>query len=121
TFYSADWFYGYRFILGMVLFFGGMLINRHSDFLLRNLRAPGETDYKIPYGGFFNLVSAPNYLGEIIQWFGWALATWSLAGLVFAVWTTANLLPRAIASHRWYKQRFSNYPSTRKAIIPFLL
>jgi hypothetical protein len=33
----------------------------------------------------------------------------------------ANLLPRALAHHRWYKQRFPEYPSERKAIFPFLL
>lgn len=121
AYYSAKWFYGWQFILGIALFFGGMIINRHSDYILRNLRAPGETDYKIPYGGLFNYVSAPNYLGEIIQWIGWAIATWSVAGLTFAIWTIANLLPRAIASHKWYKKTFDNYPETRKAIFPFLL
>ena len=35
---------------GSVLFFVGMAINIHSDHILRTLRLPGETDYKIPRG-----------------------------------------------------------------------
>ena len=53
---------------------------------------------------------APNYLGEIVEWTGWALATWSLAGLAFAVYTAANLAPRAVANHDWYLSTFDDYP-----------
>ena len=66
-------------------------------------------------------MSCPNYLGEIIEWVGWAVATWSLAGLSFAVWTAANLIPRAWQHHRWYRAEFPDYPKERKAVIPFLL
>jgi hypothetical protein len=66
-------------------------------------------------------VSAPNYLGEIVEWSGWALATWSLAGLAFALYTTANLAPRALANHRWYRQQFPGYPPERRALLPHLL
>ena len=34
----------------MVLFVFGMVVNIHSDHILRNLRKPGETGYKIPQG-----------------------------------------------------------------------
>jgi len=80
--------------------------------------ALGETGYKIPHGGLFERVSCPNYLGEIIEWSGWALATWCLPGLSFAVWTFANLAPRARAHHRWYRAKFPEYPEERKALIP---
>ena len=49
---------------------------------------------------------------------GWALATWSLPGLAFAVWTVANLVPRARANHRWYRGRFPDYPKERRALVP---
>jgi 3-oxo-5-alpha-steroid 4-dehydrogenase 1 len=49
------------------------------------------------------------------------MATWSLAGLSFALWTFANLVPRALSNHRWYKEQFPDYPKNRKAILPFLL
>lgn len=35
---------------GWLLFVLGMSINVHSDHILRNLRKPGETVYRIPHG-----------------------------------------------------------------------
>ena len=86
--------------------------------MLFSLREKGELDYKIPNGHMFKWISCPNYFGEILEWIGWALATWSLAGLSFAFWAIANLVPRARANHKWYKENFSAYPETRKALIP---
>jgi hypothetical protein len=65
-------------------------------------------------------VSCPNYLGEIVQWFGWALLGWSLPGLAFALFTLANLAPRAYAHHRWYLATFPDYPRDRAALLPNL-
>jgi protein-S-isoprenylcysteine O-methyltransferase Ste14 len=119
--YPESWLMDPRFIAGVCLFVVGLFMNWHSDRVLRKLRAPGESGYKIPQGGMYRLVSCPNYLGEIIEWTGWALATWSLAGLSFAVWTFANLAPRAWAHHKWYRRQFPDYPADRKALLPFLL
>jgi len=116
--YPISWLKDPRFILGVVFFVGGYAINRHSDRILRTLREPGEIGYKIPFGGLFRWVSCPNYLGEIIEWSGWAIATWSLPGLAFAAWTFANLAPRARAHHRWYREHFEEYPQKRKALLP---
>ena len=88
---------------------------------MRRLRRSGEDGYKIPDGGLYRWVSCPNYLGEILAWTGWAIAAWSLAFLAFAVFTVANLLPRALANHRWYRQTFPDYPASRRALLPFLL
>jgi hypothetical protein len=119
--FSLSWLSDPRFLLGGVLFLWGMYIHARCDHVLRNLRAPGESEYTIPFGGMFRFVSAPNYFGEIVQWFGWALATWSVAGLSFAIFTTANLLPRGLSHHKWYLEAFPEYPTKRKAIIPFIL
>jgi 3-oxo-5-alpha-steroid 4-dehydrogenase 1 len=94
------------------------LLNRQSDNVLRLLKAKTPNGYGVPQGGLYRWVSCPNYLGEIMIWTGWAIATWSLPGLVFAFWTAANLIPRAHAHHVWYKQRFTDYPSRRKALLP---
>ena len=72
----------------------------------------------MPQGRLFRWVSCPNYLGETIEWAGWAIATWSMAGAAFAFWTAANLVPRAVAHHRWYRQKFPDYPNQRRAILP---
>ncbi|GKT24264.1 3-oxo-5-alpha-steroid 4-dehydrogenase/very-long-chain enoyl-CoA reductase like protein [Aduncisulcus paluster] len=87
----------------------------------RRIIKPGETAYKIPYGGLFRFVTSPNYLGEFIEWVGWAILTWSFSGAIFAFWTFANLLPRAFSHHKWYLDRFPDYPKDRKRMIPFLL
>ena len=48
--YDFSWFYDPRFVGGHLVFLVGMAINIHSDSVLRSLRAPGETAYKIPRG-----------------------------------------------------------------------
>lgn len=119
--YAPSWFADPRFLGGLALFLGGFAINQHSDWILLHLRRPGETGYKIPYGGLYRFVSCPNYFGELIEWVGWAILTWSAAGAVFALWTAANLLPRAVAHHKDYRRRFADYPAERRAVIPLLL
>lgn len=119
--YEISWLVDTRFLVGAFLFFSGFAINHHADWVLRNLRKPGESGYKIPQGKLYQWVSCPNYLGEIVQWLGWAIATWSLAGGAFFVWTAANLAPRALRHHRWYGEMFADYPKTRRALIPWVL
>lgn len=116
--YPASWLTDPRFIVGAALFLGGLVANRWADAVLRGLRKPGETGYKIPQGGLYRFISCPNYFAEIVQWIGWAIATWSLPGLAFAIWSFANLAPRAIAHHRWYRETFADYPPERRALIP---
>ena len=48
--YDLWWFVDPRFIVGHVMFLFGMAANIHSDTVLRRLRRPGETGYKIPHG-----------------------------------------------------------------------
>lgn len=106
--------------LGIGLFLVGMAINLHSDSILFGLRKPGETGYKIPRGGLYRWVTNPNYFGETIEWLGWAIAAWSLPALAFLVFTTANLAPRAVTNHRWYRDTFDDYPPERRILIPGL-
>jgi 3-oxo-5-alpha-steroid 4-dehydrogenase 1 len=119
------WLADPRFIVGASLFAVGHATNRWADGVLRGLRAPrpdGTTpDYAVPRGGLYELVSCPNYLGELVQWTGWAVATWSLGGLAFAIYTAANLVPRALSHHRWYRETFPDYPPARRAVLPWVL
>ena len=116
--YSNEWLGDPRFIAGVVIFLIGFAINRQADRILRSLRRLGESGYQIAHRGLYRWVSCPNYLGEITIWIGWAVATWSLPGLAFALWTAANLMPRARAHHAWYRQHFSDYPPERRALVP---
>jgi len=117
------WLADPRFLAGVALFAAGYAINHQSDGILFRLRspgAPGGGGYGIPHGGLFRFVSCPNYLGEIVEWTGWALCTFSPAGLAFALASAANLVPRARAHHRWYRETFADYPPERKAIVPLI-
>lgn len=119
--YDVDWLTDPRFVVGAAVFVAGWAINTHSDGVLRDLRRSKDTGYVIPTRGLFRWVSNANYFGEMVEWTGWAIATWSLPGAVFALWTIANLAPRAFSNHRWYRETFDDYPEHRKALIPFLL
>ena len=108
-------------VAGSLLWAAGLGINLHSDAVLRNLRQPGETGYRIPRGGMFEFVSGANYFGEILEWTGYAIASGlRLPAVAFAFFTFANTAPRARQHHEWYMTKFDDYPSSRRAIIPFV-
>lgn len=119
--YPASWWYDPRFITGIILFVAGVVINWKSDTYLIGLRKPNETHYVMPSSPLFKYVSCPNLAGELLEWFGYALLCWNLPAWTFFIWTAANLVPRALSHHRWYKARFGEYPKERKAIIPYLI
>ena len=121
TEYSSDWINDDIFYLGLTIFFTGMYINIKSDYLIIALRKNKGPGYHLPTKFMHKYISAPNYFGEIIEWLGWAILTWSISGAVFALWTIANLFPRAFAHHQWYKEKFPDYPKNRKAIIPGII
>ena len=91
----------FRIFLGTAVWAAGMYINCDSDDILRNLRKPGDTGYKIPFGGMFRFVSGANFFGEIVEWSGFAIAcsvgeNSMLPSLCFALCTAMNIGPRAI-------------------------
>lgn len=126
THYTSAWLCDPRFLIGLPIYAVSLALNIHSDAIVRGLRsrdevALGERVYRIPRGGLFRWVSSPSYLTELTAWAGLALCTWSLAGVfIFAV-SAANLVPRALSTHRWYRERFPDYPRERRALIPFLM
>lgn len=123
---DVSWLTDPRFLAGISTYYAGFVLNVHSDALLRGLRPKGPLPegaprYRIPRGGGFRWVSSPHYLGEILAWCGLALAAWCPGGLFVLLVTLGNLVPRALATHRWYRERFADYPSERKALVPWLL
>ncbi|MBK7148078.1 MAG: DUF1295 domain-containing protein [Bacteroidetes bacterium] len=119
--YTTGYFFEFRFILGLAVFALGVFINVKADNMLLALRQPGETGYKIPKGFLFNYISCPNHFGEMVEWFGFALLLGQLPAYAFALWTIVNLMPRALDHHKWYHEKFSDYPTNRRAVIPFTL
>ena len=120
--YEMAWLTTPQFIIGTMIFFLGMIINIHSDYVIRNLRKPGDTRHYLPKKGMFKYVTSANYFGEFVEWLGFAILTWSLSGAVFAIWTFANLAPRAANIYDNYKKEFGDELDTKKVkrIIPFI-
>ena len=129
---DAAWLGDPRFLVGIVLFFTGFAINQHSDAVLRNLRKPGESGYKIPHGGFYRWLSSPNYFGEIVLWVGVAIIAlpilqgWQWATLISPVFITilltrisgVNML-EARADEKWGGQDdYETYKSNTSVLIP---
>lgn len=120
--YGTHWLWSPQFIIGAVVFFTGMAINLHSDHIIRNLRKPGDTKHYIPRKGLYKYVTSANYFGEFTEWVGYAILTWSPAGLLFAAWTFANLAPRAKSLTAKYEEEFGKEYKclNKKHIIPFI-
>ncbi len=120
--YEINWLLSPQFIIGLIVFAAGMAINMHSDHVIRNLRKPGDTKHYIPRNGFYKYVTSANYFGELTEWIGYAILTWSPAGVLFAVWTFANLGPRAKSLTEKYEKEFGEeYKQlSKKHIIPFV-
>jgi 3-oxo-5-alpha-steroid 4-dehydrogenase 1 len=119
--YTSEDFGSWNFFLGLFFFISGALINLKSDNVLLRLRKPGELGYRIPKGFLFEKVSCANHFGELVEWAGFALMAWNCPAGTFFLWTAANLIPRSLDHHKWYKDQFPEYPENRKAIIPWLL
>ena len=120
--FYQDWFARPMIWIGIALFAIGMGINLQADHIIRSLRKPGDTRHYIPQGGMFRYVTSANYFGELVEWTGFAIASWSWAGVVFVLWTFANLAPRAASLRRRYTQEFGEEFTRlgRKRIIPFI-
>ena len=93
TSYTSSWLTNPVFIIGLVIFMLGMSVNIISDYYLIRLRKKLGPGYHLPNKYLFKYISSPNYFGEMIEWLGWAILTWSYAGLIFFIWTVANLFP----------------------------
>jgi len=120
---GVSWLYSWQFILGICLFIAGYIINLRSDHIIRDLRKnPDDTKHYFPKGFMFKYVTSANYLGELIEWLGFAILTWSIPALVFFIWTFANLVPRAHAIYKRYQKEFPEEMknSKLKRVIPFV-
>ena len=123
TYNDIEWLWSPWFIIGLLLFLCGFVTNLHSDYIIRHLRKdPSDTRHYLPKGGMFNYVTSANYFGELTEWLGFAILTWSLSGLVFFIWTAANLVPRANTLYHKYQSEFGDEMKGRhlKRVIPLV-
>lgn len=121
--YPISWFWSPQFIIGTSLFLFGMVVNLHSDRVIRNLRSDVmDNNYYIPHGWMFTKISSANYFGEILEWTGFAILTWSVPGAVFLLWSIANIVPRSKAVYARYTQFFGEEFTSLKRykIFPYI-
>ena len=90
-----------------MIFLFGMVVNIYADRIIRNLRKDDmDNNYYLPKGWPFTRISSANYFGEILEWLGFAILTWSMSGFVFLLWTCANIIPRSKEVYSRYTQFF---------------
>jgi 3-oxo-5-alpha-steroid 4-dehydrogenase 1 len=105
--YPKSWGAHPAFVIGIVLFSIGFSLNKVADWQLARLRRSGETAYRQPRGlSLFLNVANANYLGELIQWLGYALAAWSPPALVWAAFGAATFVPRSAHNLAWLHREF---------------
>lgn len=122
NYYTANWLFDFRFLSGVILFALGMWTNLSSDAYIRSLRKNGDSKHYFPQNGAYKYVTSANYFGEILEWIGFAILSWSLPGVFFVLWTMANLVPRAHAIHKKYREEFPDeFAKTNpKRVFPFI-
>ncbi|KAA8536038.1 hypothetical protein F0562_028516 [Nyssa sinensis] len=110
--------------IGLAIFLWGWIHQQRCHAILGSLRenTVHADEYVIPRGDWFEYVSSPHYLAEIVIYGGFVVACggadltiWLLFGFV-----VANLAFAAAETQKWYRLKFDNYPSNRFAIIPFV-
>ncbi len=106
--------------IGIGVFFIGIIGNFIHHKILVDLRK-STLDYIIPSGGLFNLIICPHYLFELVTWFGIALLSRHFGAFLILAGFTLYLTARSLRTLKWYRERFSDFPSDRKALIPFIL
>src|SRR5499427_10391608 len=100
------------FMLGIVVFSLGELLNGYHHWLLARLR--------LPRGGLFGWVASPHYFGEILSFVGYAmmsdlLPVWGNALVVFAY-----LSSRANSNLKWYQREMPlRIPIGWRRLVPF--
>lgn len=122
-YYTIDWFWSPQFIIGGIIFLAGMIINMQSDKIIRQLRTERtDNNYYLPCRWLFKHINSANYFGEILEWIGFAILSWSISGVVFVLWSIANIVPRSKAVYERYSQFFGEEFTrlNRWKIFPFI-
>lgn len=79
--------------------------------------------YRVPKGGWFELVSCPHYFAELLIYISLSFV---FRGLSFTWWLVVLyvLFNQALAGqlcHDLYISKYKSYPRHRRAFIPFVL
>jgi hypothetical protein len=108
------------FILGILIFAFGEVLNGYHHWLLARLRPLGVRIYVVPRHGLFGWAACPHYLGEILSFVGYAMMSDLLPVWGNAMVLTAYLSARAHSTLNWYRREMAlQIPSGWRRLIPF--
>jgi len=108
------------FIAGGILFLFGEFGNFWHHKILADLRKNGE-GYFIPTGGLFKHLICPHYFFEVLAWIGVAMMSRQVATILILLGMHNYLVARAYRTRKWYIEKFEDFPSNKKLILPGLL
>ncbi|CAD5117753.1 DgyrCDS6500 [Dimorphilus gyrociliatus] len=124
--FGIDHLLNYKTIVAIVMFTTASIIQNHcfKNFVQLRKNKSGHcvtTGYKLPKGGFFDYISSPQLLAELVIYISIGLIlngpTWWLVVAGVAI----KEYDAAYHCHEYYKSKFAkDMPSSRKAFIPFL-
>lgn len=119
---QKSWLRDFRFIAGATLYISGFICLVYHDYLMRELRSTPGPRYRIPRGGFFEYATQAVYFCELWTWLGFFLLSWGPNGFFILFVSMANLIPRSVASHNWYLEKFGDEYAVlgRKYLVPFV-
>ncbi|XP_026503716.1 polyprenol reductase isoform X1 [Terrapene carolina triunguis] len=122
-FMQISWYH----ILGIMMYIWASVHQHRCHVILANLRKSKSgkvvnLSHSIPFGDWFERVSCPHYFAELLIYvsmaitFGFQNLTWWLV-VMFVLFNQALA---AVLCQEFYVNKFSCYPTHRKAFIPFL-
>ncbi|KKY22181.1 putative steroid alpha reductase family protein [Phaeomoniella chlamydospora] len=108
---------------GIVIYVIGELGNLSSHLTLKGLRSAGGKERGIPQGVFFRLVTCPNYMFEILAWFGmYFVSNLSWALLVMLVVSAGQMIIWGKKKERRYRKEFGDkYKKKRSTVLPGII
>jgi 3-oxo-5-alpha-steroid 4-dehydrogenase 3 len=76
----------------------------------------------IPRGGLFQYVSSPHMTCEVAMYCVLYILLLNNSSYIYCLsWVITNQFSNALLTHKWYKHTFSDYPTERKALVPFII
>ncbi|XP_059490244.1 polyprenol reductase [Neocloeon triangulifer] len=113
-------------IAAVGIFLWAFIHQYRTAVILADLRKDGKgkvvtTKHRIPEGDWFEAVSSPHLLAEILMYLTLTMLLWNnTCWLFILVWVLVNQIETALLSHWWYKDTFKDYPKERRALIPWI-
>lgn len=114
-------------VVGTCLFLWAWYQQYKATVILANLRKDKKGcvvtyQHKLPVGGLFNRLSSPHMFTEMLMYFALYIILWghTIWPYVF-FWVFCNQCETALLNHWWYKSTFKEYPTKRRAFLPFVL